>query len=78
MDRGVRNDVLEPLKLADDESAVCLAELSVDISSYILKRKLANPMDKRMRHRDDICPFPEETLHLASWKYDYEIVIVHV
>ena len=78
MNRGVRNDVLESLKLADDESAVCLAEVSVNISLCILKRNLANPMDKHMRHRDDICPFPEETLHLASWKYDYEIVIVHV
>ncbi len=78
MDRGVRNDVLEPLELADDESAVCLAELSVNISSKIPKRNLANPMDKHMRRRDDICPFPEETPHLASWKYDYEIVIVHV
>ena len=78
MDRSVRNDVLEPLKLADNESAVCLAEISVNIYSYIKKTNLANPMDKHMRHRDDICPFPEETLHLASWKYDYEIVIVHV
>ena len=78
MDRGVRNNVLEPLKFADDKSAVCLVEMSVKISSYFLKKKVANPMDRRMRHRDDICPFPEETLHLASWKYNYEIVIVHV
>ena len=78
MDRGIRNDVLEPLELADDKSAVCLIEMSVNVSSYILKKNPANPMDKHMRHKDDICPFLEETLHLASWRYDYEIVIVHV
>ena len=78
MNRGVRNDVLEPLKLADDKSAVCLAGTSVNISSYILKMNLANPMDKHTRHRGDICPFLEETLHLAFWIYDYEIVIGHV
>ena len=78
MNRGVRNDILEPLELADDKSAVCLVGVSVKISSYILKRNLANPMDKHTRHRGDICPFPEETLHLAFWIYDYEIVIVHV
>lgn len=78
MDRGVRNDFLEPLKLADDKSAVCLVENSVKLSSYFLKKSLANPMDRHMRRKDDICPFLEETLHLASWKYDYEIVIVHV
>ena len=78
MDRGERNNVLEPLKLADNESAVCLVVISVNISLYILKRNLANPMDKHTRHRGGICPFPEGTLHQVFWKYDYEIVIVHV
>lgn len=78
MDRGVRNDVLEPLELADDKCAVCLAGISVNISSYVLKRNLPHPMDKHTRHRGDICPFLEETLHLAFWIYGYETVIVHV
>ena len=78
VDRGVRNDVLEPLELADDQSAVCLAAMSVNLSSRISKKNLANPMDRHMRHRGDICPFLEETLHLAFWRYDYGIATVHV